>query len=108
MPMFEETIVYKCPGLHHRKGGTYSFLGVKTQKDFDNALDDGWHETLDAAIEAHDHPARNRSKQNQENDDAPPTREELEAKAKELNIEFDGRTSDKKLLAKINEAMQAQ
>lgn len=30
-------------------------------------------------------------------DNAPPTREELEAKAKELGIRFDGRTGDKKL-----------
>jgi hypothetical protein len=30
-------------------------------------------------------------------DDAAPTREELEAKAQELGIKFDGRTSDKKL-----------
>jgi hypothetical protein len=31
------------------------------------------------------------------NEDAPPTREELEAKATELGIRFDGRTKDKKL-----------
>ena len=30
-------------------------------------------------------------------ENAPPTREELEAKAKELGIRFDGRTGDKKL-----------
>jgi hypothetical protein len=30
-------------------------------------------------------------------DDAPPTRTELEAKATELGIRFDGRTKDKKL-----------
>jgi len=30
-------------------------------------------------------------------DDAPPTRTELEAKATELGIKFDGRTKDKKL-----------
>jgi hypothetical protein len=30
-------------------------------------------------------------------DDAPPTRAELEAKATELGIRFDGRTGDKKL-----------
>jgi hypothetical protein len=30
-------------------------------------------------------------------DDAPPTRAELEAKATELGIKFDGRTKDKKL-----------
>ena len=33
----------------------------------------------------------------QAQDDAPPTRTELEAKATELGIKFDGRTKDKKL-----------
>jgi hypothetical protein len=33
----------------------------------------------------------------QAQDDGPPTREELEAKATELGIRFDGRTKDKKL-----------
>jgi hypothetical protein len=36
-------------------------------------------------------------------EDAPPTRAELEQMAKELNIKFDGRTSDKKLIAAIAE-----
>tara|TARA_R110000868_G_scaffold179268_2_gene419230 strand:+ start:208 stop:489 length:282 start_codon:yes stop_codon:yes gene_type:complete len=39
-------------------------------------------------------------------DDAAPTRAELEAKAKELGIRFDGRTGDNALLQRINEAMK--
>jgi hypothetical protein len=39
-------------------------------------------------------------------DDAPPTREELEQKARELGIRFDGRTSDKRLLARIEAALK--
>ena len=35
--------------------------------------------------------------QNAPQDDAPPTRDELEVKATELGIRFDGRTGDKKL-----------
>jgi hypothetical protein len=38
-------------------------------------------------------------------DDAPPTRLELVDKAKELGLKFTKRTSDKKLLAMINEAI---
>jgi hypothetical protein len=38
-------------------------------------------------------------------DDAEPTREELEAKAAELGIKFDGRTSKKKLNRLIDEAL---
>lgn len=38
--------------------------------------------------------------------DAPPTRDELERKAAELKIKFDGRTSDKKLSAAIEAALK--
>ena len=40
-------------------------------------------------------------------DDAPPTRAELEAKAKELGIRFDGRTGDKKLGQLIQDRLYA-
>jgi hypothetical protein len=38
-------------------------------------------------------------------DDSPPTRDEMEFKARELGIKFDGRTSDKKLDALIVTAL---
>jgi hypothetical protein len=38
-------------------------------------------------------------------DDAPPTREELQAKASDLGIKFDGRTSEKKLKKLIAESL---
>jgi hypothetical protein len=40
-------------------------------------------------------------------DDATPTREELEAKATELGIRFDGRTKDKKLGQLIQDRLSA-
>jgi hypothetical protein len=40
-------------------------------------------------------------------DDAAPTREELEAKATELGIRFDGRTKDKKLGQLIQDRLSA-
>ena len=40
-------------------------------------------------------------------DDAPPTRAELEAKATELGIKFDGRTKDKKLGQLIQDRLSA-
>jgi hypothetical protein len=40
-------------------------------------------------------------------DNAAPTREELEAKANELGIKFDGRTKDKKLGQLIQEKLSA-
>lgn len=42
-----------------------------------------------------------------EDDDAAPTREELEAKATELGIRFDGRTKDKKLGQLIQDRLSA-
>lgn len=39
-------------------------------------------------------------------DDAPPTRAEIEEQATLLGIKFDGRTSDKRLLDRIAEAMK--
>ena len=39
-------------------------------------------------------------------DDSPATRAELEAKAKELGLTFDGRTTDAKLAERIAEALK--
>jgi hypothetical protein len=41
-------------------------------------------------------------------ENAAPTREELEAKATELGIKFDGRTTDKRLLDKITASLQGE
>jgi hypothetical protein len=38
----------------------------------------------------------------------PPTRSELETKATELNLKFDGRTPDKKLFKMIEESLKGQ
>lgn len=43
-----------------------------------------------------------------DDDNSPPTREELEAKAKELGINFDGRTTDKSLAEKIEHVLGEQ
>ena len=46
--------------------------------------------------------------QNAPQDDASPTRAELEVKATELGIKFDGRTKDKKLGQLIQDQLSAQ
>jgi hypothetical protein len=43
--------------------------------------------------------------QNAQQDDAPPTRDELQAKATDLGIPFNGRTTDKKLSGLIATAL---
>jgi hypothetical protein len=43
-----------------------------------------------------------------EQENLPPNRSELEAKATELNLKFDGRTPDKKLFKMIEESLKGQ
>lgn len=83
------------------ESGTYDLLIVQ-ESEFEQAIADGWH--LDqyaakAAAEKPVHPA-------DADESGEVTREEAEQKAKELGLKFDGRTSMKKLLAMIEEAVK--
>jgi hypothetical protein len=91
------TLVYRDKGPHYRIGGTYDYRAVPDQAAFDAALADGWCATLGEIVDGK--PVQAPA------DDAPATREELEAKATELGLKFDGRTNDKKLSAMITEAL---
>lgn len=93
------TLVYKTPGTHARAGGTYNYMGVADSAALESALAEGWFLTLPEAIEG---------KADESADESAPTREELESKAAELNIQFDGRTTDKKLAEKIEHALGDQ
>lgn len=84
--------VYKVPGLHQCAGGTYSFKPVNGDDELNAAIADGWFMSIVDAQSKVEYIS-----------DAPPTREELEVKAAELGIKFDGRTTDKKLLSLIAE-----
>ena len=94
------TLVYKGHGPHSRAGGTYDYAAANDQEELDAKLADGWFTTLPEAIDAHDKPAAVKS-----DDTAPPTRKELEAKAKELGIKFDKKTTDAELSAAITAAL---
>jgi len=76
-------LVFQDKGPHQRAGGTYSYLSVEDDSDFNIAIANGWFATLPEAIAGMDN--------------SQPTRQELEAKGLELGIKFDGRTSDRKL-----------
>lgn len=91
------TIVYKCPGDHFAQTGTYSYRGAADKDALDVLLSDGWSLTLGEAMG--DKP--------DVVDDAAPTRSELEQKANELGLKFDGRTTDSKLAERIVEALEA-
>jgi len=133
MPAFP-TLVYRAPGSsQHSSGGRYRYRGAEDQAEYDALLADGWHATiLEAVVAAGDRAfvhnrkpagllAKARAKLaaqapaveavvgevvEQLDDNAPPTRVEMEDKARELGIKFDGRTSDARLLAKIGEALR--
>lgn len=98
------TMVFKHPGQYMQDGVSYEYQIVASDA-VEEALADGWSLSVPEAKQAHD--AALAAKGDSE-DNAPPTREELEAKAKEMGLKFDGRTSDEKLAAKIAEALAAK
>lgn len=89
------TMVLKYPGKHQLQDGLYDWL-IVDESEVEEALKEGWFRTKEEAKAAHEAvpvaaPVS----------DGAPTRAELEQKAKELEIKFDGRTTDKKLAALI-------
>ena len=93
-------MAYKVPGKHVRPHGTYDFTGVNNAEELQAKLKDGWFSSLTEAIDSED-----KEVITEEDDTAPPTRQELEEKATELGIKFDGRFSDKKIAQLIDEAL---
>ena len=110
-------LVFRCPGAHIGPGrSTYDYAGVKTQEQLAAKLAEGWFATLGEAVEASLPKAppvvpsapQEAVEEPIPGDDEPPTRRELEEKARELGIKFDGRTPDRKLAKSIAEAMGAK
>ena len=96
------TLVYKDGGPHQRPGGTFDYKRIVNEDQLAAALANGWFLTLVEATQ----PAAIDPSEVLPDDDAPPTREELETKARELGLKFDGRTSDKALAAKIQSTLR--
>jgi hypothetical protein len=95
------SMVYKVPGKHVRPHGTYDFEGVNNAEELQAKLKDGWFSSLSEAIDS-----KETIVEAKESDDiAPTTRQELEEKATELGIKFDGRFSDKKIAQLIEDAL---
>jgi hypothetical protein len=134
MSVLLPAMLYKSPGPYKKPtGGTYTYISVETQEEFDDKLANGWFESSAQAIEAAGDKADGYKKPKPKwamklikkkkpskpldwreqvkaepapapepepepiDENTGPTREELEAKATELGIRFDGRTKDKKL-----------
>lgn len=119
--MIFPVLVFKMPGTVAHPKGLHKFAQARTQEDLDGYLADGWYLTIDEAAEVMSEinltPHRRGKKiiiKRQEkpvrivesdDDILPPTRLEMEIKAALLGVKFDGRTSDKKLLERIEEAL---
>lgn len=145
--------VYQSPGSYVRKGQRYKLASAADQAALEALLADGWHLTLDAAVQAageaakyirprgdwrgrkaHDAKVKAQAKRERAasmaaaaerreavlsgkpqaveapvevpDDNAPPTRAELEQQAVKLGVRFRASTSDERLLERINEAMK--
>lgn len=90
-------MVYKPGSQYQLQEGSFDTLIVGDEVEKDAAHAAGWRLTTTEA----------RAHAPVPDDDAPATREELEAKARELGVTFDGRTSDSKLAAKIAAELKA-
>jgi len=107
--------VYKGKGKHQGNGGTFDLLAVQTVEELSQKLSEGWFLNHGDAIAASKTktfaatPVSEPAKPVSEpvlDDNAPPTRQELETKATELGIKFDGRYSDKRLSQLIEDALK--
>jgi hypothetical protein len=108
--------VYSCPGpFVGPPGVTFKTETAHDEKAFAQAIAEGWFETLPQAADAFLNPspaprivAAVEVSENEADDEAPPTREEMMIKAEELGIVVDRRWSDKTLSQKILDAIDAQ
>lgn len=104
--MIFPTLVYKCPGEHQCTGGSYAYKPAADEQEFSDLISAGWFETLPEAMAGEAMVVLDDPVGEYPFDDEPPTRVELEQKATELGLKFDGRNSDANLSKRIAETLQ--
>lgn len=100
-------MLYRQPGAEELHGGRFATRIVDSEAEEAAALDEGWHLTTPEARAAREDELNPKTPTAPADDSAAPTRAELEQKATELGIKFDGRTSDKKLRDLIAATLEA-
>jgi hypothetical protein len=108
-------MLYRAGGVEQIHDGRFSTLIVADEQALNAALADGWFLTTPEAVAADEAvkqlaataAAEKAAAEIATLKAAPPTRPEMEQKATELGVKFDGRTSDRKLLAMIEAALEA-
>lgn len=105
-------MVYQAGGTEEIHGGRFATNIVNDQDELDAALAGGWHLTTPEAKAAAEKPvdasaagAGAGAADNDKDDNAPPTRDELKAKAAELGLTFPGNVSNVKLAEMIDAAL---
>lgn len=96
-------MVYRSGAMVALESGSYDWR-IVSEAEWPQAQADGWHLDQYAAKAAHEATLLDQSAPAVD-ESAPPTRAEMEQKATELGIKFDARMGDKKLAAKIAEAL---
>lgn len=100
-------MLYKCPGPFEIHRGHFDTVTVPFE-EVEAKLAEGWFMTTPEAKAAHEAKLAEDAKAAADaRDDAPPTRDELVAKAAELGIEHHPLLGDKKLAALIAEKLKA-
>jgi hypothetical protein len=92
--------LFKSPGDQWVGGGSFAIEHIEDMTQYHAAKKAGWFDSVPEALAAW----KASLAAPVVADDAPPTRAEMEQRAKELGIKFDGRTTDSALLRKISEA----
>ena len=101
--------VYRCPGPHFGPSGTtYDSANANDIQEFEKLLSQGWSKSLIDAVDKFLNSQKSVDDFTESDDNAPVTRQELELKASELGIKFDGRTTDALLFKRIQEAIGGQ
>lgn len=97
-------MVYRVGAMVALESGSYDWR-IVSEAEWPQAQADGWHLDQYAAKDAHEEPLQPAA-DNAPDESTAPTRAELEQKATELGLKFDGRTGDKKLAALIAAALE--
>lgn len=95
--MKNAAMLYKLGTQMKWEGVEYDTI-IVDEDDIEEKLNDGWFRTASEAV-------ADAEAKGDANLDGDVTREEMEAKAKELKVKFNHKTTDESLMAKIDEAL---
>ncbi|MES2352080.1 MAG: hypothetical protein V4641_31310 [Pseudomonadota bacterium] len=88
-------LMFRSPGPEQCQGGTYAQKLVQDEEQFSAGLQEGFHGTLPEALAPA--PVIIATKLAEPDENAPPTSEELRAKAKELGLVFKRNATDEEI-----------